>query len=248
MNQYWKELWSERGTKDIKPWFRYFIIQYNKLMGKWNDPVEGYRDQPEWEPLFPTKYELVKPWADLQRRNDLTYVEGGVFDGETKDLAEQLENHLNSESRAVDLDFDDAFELEDVSVQVSTATTSGTQQLKRPSRSVVELLTVRKKKKGRKMDPVKQRVKEDLEACQNIAKAKIDKEGIAYPDESLPGSRNLCQVCKKDKTKKNCVVFKGRKHQELTPRSAGVTIKFCPFIDDPNLYDDYVAEQKEKKE
>jgi len=75
----------------------------------------------------------------------------------------------------------------------------------------------------------------------------MDKEGIAYPDESLPGSRKLCQVCKKDKTK-NGVVFMGRKHEELTPRSAGVTIKFCPFINDPNLYDNYVAEQKEKRE
>ena len=54
-------------------------------------------------------------------------------------------------------------------------------------------------------------------------------------------------MCKKDKTKKNGVVSKARKHQELTPRSTGVTIKFCPFIDDPNLYDGYVAEQKEKK-
>ena len=74
----------------------------------------------------------------------------------------------------------------------------------------------------------------------------MDKEGIAYPDESLPGSRKLCQVCKKDKTK-NGVVFMGRKHEELTPRSAGVTIKFCPFINDPNLYDNYVAEQKEEE-
>jgi hypothetical protein len=255
MEEKFKEIWfGERNNPfqnaKMRDWCVYAMTEYEKW--RMGEIDKALKEKTPLPPLCETSYPLVVKWAEKMKELSGMIIRNGAFNAESSQLCSQLKSFTPTSSPEKDLNIGETTAAADLSVTVVTAATASATTFSSPTTS-----TVRKrmdtmepsKPKRKKADPPSE---EELHR-RKVAATVMANHGITA--DAVNAATTGKQTCK------DCgLIMKGfyfnKEHgmsnkkdgvRHFTTRSREPNIKFCPLVDDHEIYYEHQRLCKQEK-
>jgi len=247
MHDKWIELWAKHPNPSkgipVKTWYQNVNTIYEEWMLQQIRKASNEGIPPP--PLHSVGYTQAAAWANEIKASSLEPLRTGAVDEESRNINDQMSTYINSTDGAQNIEqftssrIGSAIDSSTLKVKI-TVQSANSIVFKSPTTQVVreelQSKTTKSNKKRKKEPPP---VPPELLKRQAAAKERLTELKLGPAQKN--GTTRRCNVCLQPWS----MTLNDIKHVQLQQAKKGETIQtFCPFADDPMIYE---AHEKDKK-